>query len=69
MAGRQVRWQQKRMDEGRCVVCGRSVDVSAVRCRECLLVDRLRARRRTGSEPWREGHPGRPPVVGEEESS
>lgn len=55
--------QLTRMAAGNCYRCGWPRDCeSKEHCTTCLTWERVRGRRRTGSEPWHRGGPGRPPI-------
>jgi len=61
---RQRVWQLQRTAEGLCQQCGvnpRSEHSTAF-CVECQDSNRERNRKRIGSQPWRPGGPGRPPI-------
>lgn len=60
---KQVAYQQRKLKDGLCSICGQYPLVTAIRCKQCAEKDREAARARTGSKPWQEGRPGRPPKV------
>ena len=63
MISRQRRWQLKRKSEGKCGYCGiGSLNFYRDRCDECQSQLRESERRKAGSQPWRPGGPGRPPL-------
>ncbi len=60
---RQARWQHKQKAAGRCIACGKKAVEGATRCRKHLLSHRERARAAAGCQPYREGGPGRKPIL------
>lgn len=58
---RQRRYQLRHAARGLCMLCPLPVKHSRQYCARHAEADRIARRRRSGSQPWRPGKPGRPP--------
>jgi hypothetical protein len=66
MPSRQALWQRANKAAGKCQSCGRPRSgASKASCDDCLLRERLRARRNGKRRAWVKGGRGRPPLTAE----
>lgn len=52
----------QRQEAGLCVRCGAERNLSRCHCDDCVVLVRLKQRKREGCNPRREGGRGRPPL-------